>query len=129
MSLGDKIRAKRKTLSLTLSQLAEMTGMKASNLSDIEKNKRDIRTTTLNKIAAALNCNPAELYDTIYYEYEEEITGGLQTLINDNKIIVMMNITETEIDWMKSIRFRHDKIPSKQDYIDLLFIFRNIGDN
>lgn len=125
MSVGARIRSVRKELKMTLDDVAKRAGMKASNLSDIESSKRDIRTHTLERIAKALSCNPAELYDQIY-EIEEEITAGLQNLINDEKTVKLMSIDEPEISWMKSIRFRPDQKPTKQDYIDLLFIYRSI---
>jgi len=125
MSVGTRIRSVRKELKMTLDEVATRAGMKASNLSDIEAGKRDIRTHTLERIAKALGCNPAVLYDQIY-ETEEEITAGLRDLINDEKTVKLMSINELEISWMKSIRFRPDQKPTKQDYIDLLFIYRNI---
>jgi len=126
MSVGSRIRSIRKELKMTLEETAARAGMKASNLSDIEAGKRDIRTHTLERIAEALGCNPADLYDQIF-ETEEEITAGLRELLNDEKTMKLMSINEAEISWMKSIRFRPDQKPTKQDYIDLLFIYRNIA--
>ena len=125
MSVGTRIRARRKELGMTLDEVATRAGMKASNLSDIESGKRDIRTNTLERIAEALGCHPAIFYNRIY-ETEEEITAGLKELIYDDKTVKLMSITEQEIAWMRSIRFRPKQKPTKQDYIDLLFIYRNI---
>ena len=125
MSVGTNIRSVRKELKMTLEEVAERSGMKASNLSDIESGKRDIRTNTLARIAKALNCNPAELHDR-NYESEDDTTSGLRELLDDPKTMKLMSIAEPEIRWMKSIRFRPNQTPAKQDYIDLLFIYRNI---
>ena len=99
--------------------------MQASNLSDIEADNRDIRTNTLARIADALGCHPADLYDQSY-ETREEITAGLHELMYDEKAMKLMSISDKEIAWMRSIRFRPKQNPTKQDYIDLLFIYRNI---
>jgi len=125
MSTGEKIRILRKERGLTLEQVAHKAGMQASNLSDIEKGKRDIRTQTLERIACAIGCSPTELLDQ-YYETDESITRGLRELIDDDKTRALMSITDGEIEWMKSIRFRPNQYPTKKDYTDLLFIYRNI---
>ncbi|MFC1477574.1 helix-turn-helix domain-containing protein [candidate division KSB1 bacterium] len=126
MSIGHRIRTVRKEKRLTLEQVSLKAGMKASNLSDIEKGKRDIRTQTLERIALALGCLPVDLLE---YEYEkdEEIARGLLDLIEDEKIRRQFRISDSELAWMRTIRFRPDQSPTKKDYIELLFIYRNIG--
>ncbi len=125
MGVGEKIRIMRKELGLTLEEVAAKSGMQASNLSDIEKGKRDIRTHTLERIAKAMSCSPTDLIE-VTYETDEQLTRGLRELIGDEKIRRLMSITDREIEWMRSIRFRPNQTPSKKDYTDLLFIYRNI---
>jgi len=125
MDIGYRIRELRKKRGFTLNDVAQKAGMQASNLSDIEKGKRDIRTQTLERIAHALRCSPSELID-FEYEYDEEIAPGLRELIDDKKTCMLMNITEDELKWMRSIKFRPNQSPMKNDFIDLLFIYRNI---
>ncbi|MCP4724605.1 MAG: helix-turn-helix transcriptional regulator [bacterium] len=125
MNIGSRIRSKRKELNLTLHDLADLSGLKTSNLSNIETGKRDIRTKTLEKIAGSLKCDPGDLCSKGINTLSE-LPGGLNDLIGDVKLIQLMSISEYELDWMKSIRFRADQSPSKQDFVDLLFIYRNI---
>ncbi|MFC1732859.1 helix-turn-helix domain-containing protein [candidate division KSB1 bacterium] len=125
MGVGERIRMFRKESGMTLDEVAKSAGMQASNLSDIEKGKRDIRTQTLERIAAALRVAPSDLIG-YRYETDEEMTRGLRDLIDDEKTRRLMSITDREIEWMRTIRFRPDQSPSKQDYIDLLFLLRNI---
>jgi len=125
MNIGARIRELRKESGLTLEEVAHKAGMQASNLSDIEKGKRDIRMQTLERIAKALRRSPSELYERVYVA-DEEITEGLLDLIRDEKTRKLMSIADQEITWMRSIKFRPNQKPSKQDYIDLLFIYRNI---
>lgn len=125
MSVGEQIRQLRRESGLTLEEVAQKAGMQASNLSDIEKGKRDIRTKTLERIAAALGCSSTALLDPVY-EMDDALTPGLIELIEDEKTCALMSISDREIEWMKSIRFRPTQHPAKKDYIDLLFIYRNI---
>lgn len=125
INIGLIIRERRKEQHMTLEETAKRSGMQASNLSDIEAGNRDIRTNTLERIAKALNCLPADLYEQ-RYETDIEITAGLRDLLEDSKAMKLMSIAEKEISWMRAIRFRPNQTPTKQDYIDLLFIYRNI---
>ncbi len=125
MDIGSQIRKKRKELNLTLHELADLSGLKTSNLSNIETGKRDIRTRTLERIAGSLNCDPGELCSR-GITTGLELIPGLRELLADVKLVNLMGISDSEIEWMGSIRFRADQEPSKQDFIDLLFIYRNI---
>ena len=52
--VGQRIRARRVAEGLTLDQLARLCGISGPALSLIETGKRDVRLTTLARIAAAL---------------------------------------------------------------------------
>ena len=52
--VGQRIRARRLAEGLTLDQLARLSGINRPALSLIETGKRDVRLTTLARIAAAL---------------------------------------------------------------------------
>ena len=62
MSLGNQIRSLRKSLGLSLQQVASLTEADAGNLSRIERGELGVSETMLRKIAAALNTSPAALY-------------------------------------------------------------------
>ncbi|MFM9914096.1 MAG: amino-acid N-acetyltransferase [Methylophilaceae bacterium] len=62
MSLGQSIRQRRKSLNLTLQQLAQTVGADAGNLSRIERGEQGVSETLLHKLCAALDCTPASLY-------------------------------------------------------------------
>jgi transcriptional regulator with XRE-family HTH domain len=55
------IRQWRKHRGYTQEQLAEMAGMSPGNLSQIENRKQDYTQSTLEALAEALNCEPADL--------------------------------------------------------------------
>lgn len=62
MSLGNFIRTKRKSLNLTLQQLASKVEADAGNLSRIERGELGVSEVLLRKIAIALDTTPANLY-------------------------------------------------------------------
>ena len=62
MSLGHCIRQKRKSLNLTLQQLAAKVDADAGNLSRIERGELGVSETLLRKIASALDTTPAQIY-------------------------------------------------------------------
>ena len=56
---------------MTLTQLAERTGLALNNLSILKTNKaRAIRFTTLNAICKALDCAPGDLIEVVPDENE-----------------------------------------------------------
>ena len=62
MSLGHYIRQKRKSLNLTLQQLAAKINADAGNLSRIERGELGISESLLRKISSALETTPANIY-------------------------------------------------------------------
>jgi transcriptional regulator with XRE-family HTH domain len=61
VEVGSRIRGARLAAGLNLQQLARLTGVSIGALSQIETGKRDVRLTTLARIAAALRQTPAAL--------------------------------------------------------------------
>jgi len=60
-SVGQRVRQKRTARGLTLAQLAALAGTDAPSLSRLESGQTDVRVTTLERIAAALNTSPGHL--------------------------------------------------------------------
>ena len=61
VEVGGHIRMARLAAGLSLQQLARLTGVSIGALSQIETGQRDLRMTTLARIAAALRQPPAAL--------------------------------------------------------------------
>ncbi|MCQ4924949.1 helix-turn-helix domain-containing protein [Tissierella carlieri] len=57
MSIGDRIRFKRKSLRLTIQELHEKTGLSIGNISDLENNKYSPSVATLLPLSKALKCS------------------------------------------------------------------------
>lgn len=59
--IGAKIRARRKTLGLTLSQLADRSGVSAAMLSEVERDVKNPTVRLAYQVARALECSLTEL--------------------------------------------------------------------
>lgn len=56
-NIGDRIKAKRKELDLTIKQVHEKTGLSVGNISDMENNKYAPSTSSLIPLSQALKCS------------------------------------------------------------------------
>ena len=79
--VGRRIKVRRVELGLTQGQLAHKLSVGQSNLSYIEKGKRDIGVTLLAEIAQALECRPEEFFKELYaadrrIAADARVTGG-----------------------------------------------------
>lgn len=63
IELGQRIRAKRELRGLNLHELARLSGISPSALSLIETGKRDLRITSLYKVADALKVRVSDLVE------------------------------------------------------------------
>lgn len=68
--VGKRIRALRETRGLNLHELARLCGISASALSLIETGKRDLRITSLVRIAEALRTPAGQILDG-----DEDVSG------------------------------------------------------
>ncbi|MDX6581422.1 MAG: hypothetical protein QOI10_606 [Solirubrobacterales bacterium] len=62
-NLGKNLRAARHRLELTQEQVAERSGVHATEVSRIEAGKRDPKVTTLERLAAAVEVPPGRLLE------------------------------------------------------------------
>lgn len=60
-SLGERIKAKRNDLDLTMQQLAALTGTTNQNISHMESGRNKVTSDMLTKLARAFNCSIGEL--------------------------------------------------------------------
>jgi transcriptional regulator with XRE-family HTH domain len=62
-NLGDNLRAARKRLGLSQEQVADLSGVHATEVSRIEAGKRDPRVSTVERLAKAVELKPGQLLD------------------------------------------------------------------
>ena len=60
--IGQNVRSTRKAQGVSQEALADMAGIDRSHMGFIERGKKDIRISTLVKVAGALNVDPANLF-------------------------------------------------------------------
>jgi transcriptional regulator with XRE-family HTH domain len=60
---GENLRAARRRLKLTQEEVAERSGVHATEVSRIEAGKRDPKVSTLLRLAAAVEVPPGQLLD------------------------------------------------------------------
>ena len=77
MKIGEKIKARRKGLGLTTTQLGEMIGVQNSAITKYEKGRVDLKASQVKTIAEALQISPVLLLDDI----ETELTYAEHDLI------------------------------------------------
>lgn len=71
--LGARIQELRKSKKLTQEKLAEIVGLDIPNISNIERGKKFVSSTTLEKIIKALDVTPNELFDFNHINSKEEL--------------------------------------------------------
>ena len=62
-NLGSNLKAARKKLGLTQEQVADRSGVHATEVSRIEAGKRDPQVSTVIKLAAAVELRPGQLLE------------------------------------------------------------------
>ena len=61
--LGTNLREARERLGLTQEQVAQRSGVHATEVSRIEAGKRDPQVSTVRRLAKAVDVKPGELFD------------------------------------------------------------------
>lgn len=62
-NLGANLRRARKELGMSQEQVAELSGVHATEVSRIEAGKRDPRVSTVERLAKAVQLKPGQLLD------------------------------------------------------------------
>ena len=84
---GEKLRALRESLNLTMADVEEMTGVKQATQSDVETGKnKNPRPATVDALCAALNKDPIYFYydgDNLMELFPKEIPNEVRNFIFD----------------------------------------------
>ena len=85
MTIGEKIKARRKELKMTTEELGRLIGVQRSAITKYEKNRVDLKSKQIQEIANALDINPALLLsdDPIELSPDEEHLLSLWRGAND----------------------------------------------
>jgi transcriptional regulator with XRE-family HTH domain/predicted transcriptional regulator len=80
---GQRLRYMRKRAGMTLEALGEKVGSSASYLSQLENGHREPRLSTVNQLAGALECKPAELLSSAAPNRRAELEVSLSRIQED----------------------------------------------
>lgn len=92
MTLGEKLKAFRKSSKLSLKSLSEKTDVSISFLSDIENNRSNPSIDNLKLIAKALNTSVSYFID----DSAESIFDGI---IDDGELLQVINLLNNFKEW------------------------------
>ena len=82
--LGLRIQELRKSKNMTQEKLAEKIGLDTPNLSNIERGKRFVSESTLEKIIKALNISEKELFDFGHIKPKQELINKINEILNES---------------------------------------------
>ena len=80
---GQRLRYMRKRTGMTLEALGALVGSSASYLSQLENGHREPRLSTVNQLASALKCKPAELLSSAAPNRRAELEVSLARIQDD----------------------------------------------
>lgn len=92
--LGKRVRELRKSRRLTQAQLADKAKLHAKFMSDVEVGTRDVRLSTLSKLARGLGVTLHELFRT---NPEDEMLGEIERLLRGRDEVVRAHL----LRWVK----------------------------
>jgi transcriptional regulator with XRE-family HTH domain len=131
MTVGQRVREKRREKLLTLKQLAEATGLSLTYLSDVERDRTQSSIKTLRRIAQALGVTVGDLMEGV-----EDLGGvtdgalpaGLRELRADEEWGGMLD--EEWIRTLLRVDYRGQRPQTKQEWLEVFLALRRIlGDS
>lgn len=129
--IGERIRKARKQANMSQEALADKIGVNRSYLSLVENGKSSPTFEFVEKIAGGIDLRVEDIIlgekgRYLVYDSEDEapMYDGLQELLQDQHQVILMNITEEEIDILRTIRLNSRIRPSKEFFIQALLDYR-----
>ena len=95
---GARIKELRRSKNYTQEQLAEITDMDIPNLSNIERGKKFVSSTTLQKLAQALEVSEKELFDFEHIKTKENLIKQIIIQIENSNLSELKFIYKTIIN-------------------------------
>jgi XRE family transcriptional regulator, regulator of sulfur utilization len=127
MRIKDKVRELRTARNYTLKNLAEVTGLSVSYLSDVERGRTNPSLKTVELLAQALKVSVNLLLTGVDFEDEpsiEDLPNGLRQLIDDKDYKDEMNTDWIEL--LSKIQMRGRRPESKREWLELYLHLRSI---
>jgi len=131
--IGERIRMLRKEKDISQEDLADRAEINRSYLSVIENGKSSPTLDVAERLAKGLGVETTELLSPSsprHFKYDDaegfETYPGLQEFLDDHDLMLLMNPTLDEIEWLRGSRF-NNFLPSKKFFQELLLARRKTG--
>lgn len=127
MTIGQRMREKRREKGLTLKQLADQTGLSVTYLSDVERERTQPSLKTLGVAAHGLGLSTTDLMagvDALGDITEQALPAGLSELCEDPAWKDQLSE-----DWRKTLvklDYRGKRPQTKQEWRDVFISLRNV---
>lgn len=126
MTIGDRIRQRRKELGLTQEELANKMGYSSRTaISNVEKGGEDLTSTRIEKYAKALDCEPAYLMGWTGTPYQKQL--NLYDLFDDEKEAENLRHEEFQNRFDMKVRKIAKNITAEEAII--VECYRNLNDS
>jgi transcriptional regulator with XRE-family HTH domain len=127
MTIGQRLREKRREKTMTLKQLADAAGLTVTYLSDVERDRTKPSLKTLGRVAEGLGITTTDLIagvDLLGAETDEALPPGLRELRDDPAWRDQLND-----DWIRTLvrlDYRGKRPQTKQDWRDVFLSLRRV---
>lgn len=114
-NIGDRIKAKRKALNLTIKQVHEKTGLSIGNISDMENNKYAPSTSSLIPLSQVLKCSidwilTGSNYQDDVREVEKEVAPSQYSEVECDLIDMFRTLEESDKeDAFEIIKLKYER--------------------
>ena len=127
MTIGERIRERRRELGWTLKRLADETGLSLPYLSDVERGRTQPSVKTLTRIAAGLGLNVTDLMAGVaeYGEASDDaLPAGLRELKEDPEWGPRLN--DQWLQTLQRVNYKGRRPASKQDWLYVFMSLRSV---
>lgn len=127
MTIGQRIRERRKEQGLTLKQLAEKTDLTVTYLSDVERDRTRPSLKTLGRVAEGLGIGTTDLMagaDDLGDKTDEALPVGLREAREDETWG-----KHIDDDWVRTLQrldYRGRRPQSKEDWLEVFINLRRV---
>lgn len=127
MTIGQRIREKRREKKMTLKHIADASDLSVTYLSDVERGTTQPSLKTLGRVAEALSLTVTDLMDGVDALgglSDDSLPAGLRELKHDPEYGAMLND-----DWMRTlvkVNYRGKRPQSKREWLEVFLSLRRI---
>lgn len=127
MTLGQRLRERRRELELTLKQVADATDLSIAYISDVERDKAHPPLKTVARLAEGLQTTTNFLLDGVDdfgIVKDEALPEGLRQLKDDGDYGAEMND-----DWLRTLMkvdYRGKRPQTKKEWLELHFFLKRL---